>query len=86
MIQRMHGVSFNWSKWRSGCLLDLGLLTRYKNIIEGKEIIKKYAIGYCPGESVICRPKIDRVAVMFLKDDLLFWNHLLKKEFDEIFR
>ena len=85
MIQKMHGVSFNWSRWRAGNLWDLGMLARTKSIIENQNIVKKYAIGWCEGEAVICRPKVDRVAVMFLKDDLLFWNHLLKKEFDEIF-
>lgn len=85
MLQEMQGISFNWSRWRAGSLLDLGIVIRYKNIIENQSIIKRYAIGWCRGESVLCRSKQDCIAVMFRKDGVVFWNHLLKKEFDEIF-
>jgi hypothetical protein len=77
---------FDWLTWRSGTPLDLGIARcRYDYIIRKKETIKKYAIGYCNGESSICRPKNNHKAVMFYKDDTHFWFHLTDKEFEEVF-
>jgi len=85
-IQRLQGIYFDWSTWRAGSILDLGIpKMRYFYIIKYKSILRKYAIGWCKGESVICRQKVDRIAVMFRKDDLIFWNHLTIKEFEEVF-
>ncbi len=85
-IEKLDSSLFDWQLWRAGSLLDLDILhCRYSFIIYNKEIIKKYAIGYCDGKSLFCRPKSDSMGVMFYKDGLQFWNHLKRNEFQEIF-
>lgn len=86
MIEHLHGTTFDWLSWQGGTLFKLGLAPRKQIIISNSEIIKKYAIGYCAGEELLCRPKPDTIAVMFLKDDEYFWTHLLKEEFEIIFK
>ena len=54
-------------------------------IIANKNILKQYAIGYCDGENLGCRPKENEKAIMFLKDDIYFWFHLRNKEFEIIY-
>jgi hypothetical protein len=53
--------------------------------MENKHIIRQYAVGWCCGEELLCRPKCGEIAIMFLKDDVFFWFHLRKNEFEEIF-
>lgn len=85
MLEKMHGTSFDWITWRGEGVIRLGVVQREAIILANSNIIKKYAIGYCPAEEIICRPKIDCVAVMFLKDNDMFWTHLTNKEFYIIF-
>jgi hypothetical protein len=42
-------------------------------------------VRFCVEEELLCRPKPDTVAVMFLKDDDFFWTRLTKREFYLIF-
>jgi len=51
-----------------------------------KKTLQQYAVGWCPGEVLSCRPKTDHVAVMFFKDDIYFWFHLRNEEFEIIFK
>lgn len=85
MLDRMFPDSFDWSTWRNGSLHELGVTYKESEIIKSRDIIKKYAIGYYEGESLVCRPKPNTKAVMFLVDDRLFWTHLSNKEFKIIF-
>jgi hypothetical protein len=85
MIQKMQGSQFNWSRWRAGSIAELGIRCRYEHIIANKRTLQKYAVGYCDGTQVLCRQKPDRMAVMFFKDGLLFWNHITTREFSECF-
>lgn len=85
MLEKMHGTSFDWLSWRGEGVIRLGVIQREKIILANSHIIKKYAIGYCPAEEIICRPKHNCMAVMFLKEDDLFWTHLTNKEFNELF-
>jgi len=64
-------------------LLDLGVL-RYRTpfIVAKKKVLKKHAIGYCSGRSLLCRLKVGFHAVMFQKGEQLFWTHLTIKEFN----
>ena len=41
--------------------------------------------SWCDGWRVPCRPKQNKVAVMYLKDDRHLWFHLCQDEFDAIF-
>lgn len=85
-IKKLQGIYFDWSTWRSGSIVDLGIpKCRYAYIIKAKHILREYAIAWCYGEECLCRPKINRIAVMFKKGDTIFWNHLMVNEFEEIF-
>lgn len=86
MIEHLHGTSFDWLSWQGGTLSQLGLISREQIILSNSNIIKKYAIGYCKGEQLLCKPKLNTVAIMFLKDDNYFWTHFTIKEFNIIFR
>ena len=81
-IEQLHGQSFNWLTWRAGNLTEmLNLRTREDVIVSNKNTIRKYAIGWCPSESLVCRPKINEVGVMFLTKDIEWWTHFRIKEF-----
>jgi hypothetical protein len=85
-LEKFDSTLFDWLTWRAGHPLDLGIVScRYAFIIQKQEVIRKYAIGYCNGENLICKPKIEHKAVMFYKDGIHFWFHLTNKEFYEIF-
>jgi len=86
MLAKIHPSNFTWQLWKGGCLVDLGLQTRTVSLVENKDVLKKYAIGYCNSVSIPCRPKPGTYAVMFQKDDLVFWTHLLDVEFEKIFK
>ena len=85
MISHMHETSFDFSLWRAGCLSDIGVSSRLKDIEDKMCILRKYAIGFCNGENLICRPKHNTKAVMFLKGDTQFWTHLTNREFELVF-
>jgi len=82
MIEKLSPNAFTWSRWRRFNLFTC----RYSIIVEFKNMIKRFAIGYIEGEKLYCRPKFKTYAVMFLKDDEFSWCHLTKKEFEEVFK
>jgi len=85
-LEHLDSTLFDWSKWHSGSPKDLGIpYCNYKDLMIRKEVVRKYAIGYCNGENLLCRPKFGTKAVMFFKDSITFWFHLTNKEFNEIF-
>lgn len=75
---------FNASRWRSGTPTDLLISCRKQSIIDNRQEIRSYAIGYCDAEKLICRPKVNNKAVMFFKDDIHFWFHITNEEFEVI--
>jgi hypothetical protein len=75
---------FTFERWRAGNLSEFGIETRYYSIIENKRIIRKYAIGYLPGNQLWVRPKINTVAIMFW-NKYYFWTHVTLKEFKACF-
>lgn len=81
---------FSWHRWRSGDIKStLGVKAlRYELITKSpdKDIIQKYAVGYCPGEKLRCRPKLNETSVMFFKDGIHFWFHFRNNEFNKIFK
>lgn len=87
MLQKLDSSLFDWLTWRAYSIKTLGVFARYSDITSpmGKRILRKYAIGWCDGGSLLCRPKADQVGVMFFKDGEQFWFHLRKKEFKEVF-
>ena len=86
MLERIDESLFDWLTWRAGNIYDLGVpLCREYYILQFSYLIKECAIGYCPGEKLLCRPKKNEVGVMCLKNEKLFWFHLRRKEFEKIF-
>ena len=58
MLEKMHGTSFDWLSWRGGTLTEyLNITPREEIILSNAYIIRKYAIGYCYGGELLCRPK-----------------------------
>jgi hypothetical protein len=41
--------------------------------------------GWREGDKTYCRQKKDVTAVMFQKEENIFWTHILNSEFSEIF-
>jgi len=79
---------FDFFTWINGSpFATFGIPCVYSELTkeENKRIFKMYAIGYCNGENLICRPKTDTKAVMFCKDGENLWFHFTNKEFEEIF-
>lgn len=78
--------SFDWIRWRNFNLLEkIGTICRTYNLLLMKRVIREYAIGYIPGEKLLCRPKKGTIAVMFLVKDEWQWCHLTIEEFEGIF-
>jgi len=86
-LQKLDSSLFVWQAWRSGSPNDLNLTCRYNSLTSkrGSAILKEYAIGWCYAENLMCRPKLDNRAVMFFKDNNLFWFHMRNEEFMKVF-
>ena len=84
----MYADSFDWHRWRLGIKVwrELGVACRRQDIIDKKDVLRKYAIGYIPGHKLFCRPKENNIAVMFLVDDEFQWCHFTNEEFEGIFQ
>ena len=82
-IIKLNPQHFDWILWRSGSPVDIfGMKLRTETInSESTHLFKKYAVGYCNGENLVCRPKKGYKAVMFLKNDEVFWFHVKNEEF-----
>lgn len=81
---KMHGTSFGWQEWRGGSIIDLGIpCCRKEFILDKANILRQYAVGWCPIGETLCRQK-QYIAIMFQKNDVFFWNHLLIEEVQAI--
>ncbi len=86
MIQRYPPDSFSWSRWRRGVAIwEIVGAARFQNIVSQAQVLREFAVGYCPAGQIRCRPKPNCVAVLFIIDDEFCWTHLQKEEFDYIF-
>ena len=87
LIPRLNSEFFTWLNWRAGQIKDLGVFCRYADItsVRGISILRRYAIGYCFGEELLCRPKSNQIALMCFKDNEEFWFHLRLAEFNKVF-
>jgi hypothetical protein len=65
--------------------MDFHIPCRRPSLIALGAQLRKYAVGYCDGASVSCRPKTGNKAVMFYKDGRHFWFHMTNYEFEEVF-
>jgi hypothetical protein len=85
-IERMSPVRFTHDRWAAGSLATFGLETRYASITQSRGLIRRHAIGYCPGPSLHFRPKPDCMGVMFWTEaEDTFWTHLTDREFAACF-
>ena len=88
MLDRLDSSLFDWSLWRARQVSDLldGYKLRTYNLQFIRNRIKRFAVGYCFGENLNCRPKEDSVALMCFLNGEHFWFHLRNDEFYEIFK
>jgi hypothetical protein len=85
-IQELDGTLFDWLTWRNGSPLDVfGIECRSYDLERNADTLRRYIIGWCSAEQVLCRPKIKNIAVMFLKNDHYFWFHFRNPEAKKIF-
>lgn len=85
VIPKINPSLFELSDWRNGSPIDLfGCQLRDYNLQQIKPIFLKYAIGYCDGESLVCRPKRDHKAVLFFKNEMYYWFHFTNQEFESL--
>ena len=83
---KINPMLFDWLTWRNGGPIDIfGIPLRQSTILVLKHMLHKYAIGYCDGESLVCRPKVNHKAVMFFKDGICYWFHMTNDEFKKVF-
>lgn len=87
MLERLDSSYFDWLTWRAGSITEiLNIQQREECLIAAGDVLRKYAIGWCPADQLPCRPKVDCVAVMFLTDNIMWWTHITNKEFEAIFK
>lgn len=86
-LEQINSVQFTHDLWRAGSIKDLGVDSRYPAIVsqQGKDLIKAHAVGWCFGDKLPVRPKLDHVAVMCYKNGEHFWFHIRTSEFLEVF-
>ena len=88
MLRRLDSSLFTWDLWSAGSILSiLNIRPRY-NIITSpvnQNLLRKYADGWCYGYELNFRVKPDEIAVMFVVDEIQFWTHFRKNEFEEVF-
>jgi len=76
---------FTWSRWRRGgeFLAEKRIVCSRGDLLmpRHRANIKKYAIGYCHADSLICRPKQLHKAIMLWNGTHL-WFHITDKEFE----
>jgi MoaA/NifB/PqqE/SkfB family radical SAM enzyme len=78
---------FTWERWQAGSIHTFGIECRYNKILEpnNADVLRKYAVGWCHGENLGCRPKTNESAVMFEFGGEKFWFHLRNNEFVSVF-
>ncbi len=84
MITRLPSDLFTWSRWRR-CNLFASFSARTPSIIANAGLIRERALGWCPGESLACRPKVGARAVLLREGDETSWCHLTEVEFVGVF-
>lgn len=86
-LPKLDSSAFDWHTWRNGSIVDFGLAPAHRTpiLLQFRDSVRRYAVGYCEGESLSCRPKLGHKAVMFLVNETFFWTHLTDFEFAAIF-
>lgn len=84
-MERLDGSCFDWLGWRRGCIKDL-LGLSHPVLRNNIPTLNKYALGFCLGDELVCRPKAGWVGVLFRIEEVEFWTHLTGAEFDALRR
>jgi hypothetical protein len=84
-IMELDPTYFTSWRWRGGTYADFNIVATSKHIIDAKEKLKYYTVGYCDAESLLCRSKDNHKAVMFFKDNRHFWCHMKNHEFEKVY-
>lgn len=58
---------------------------RFYDLLERKHWLRENTEGWCYAESLMCRPKVNNIAVMYFVQGKYFWFHMRNGEFYEIF-
>ena len=94
MLPKLNSTLFSWNIWRAASIQMFGLSCKEYDLTSkaGKLILQEIAVGWCNGEELPCRPKLNHKAIMCYtslepdKDDPeFFWFHLTNKEFELVF-
>jgi hypothetical protein len=81
MFVELDSSLFDWLTWRANNLWSAFKIQCHTNaLVQNREVLQRYVVGWCRGEHLTCRPKSDNVAVMFCKDGVYFWTHFRKEE------
>jgi len=86
-IPRLDSSLFDWQTWRLGAEFTeiFGAPLRWRNLDAMRSRMKELAIGYCPGDTLAIRPKLNQMAVMFKTPSGEGWVHLRMGEFQWVF-
>jgi hypothetical protein len=87
-LLRINACHFTYELWRNGYIDDLNLQCRYHDITSnrGKDILRKFTVGFCEGEKLYFRPKRKHYAIMIFKNGIHFWFHIRNNEFEKVFK
>lgn len=78
---------FDWTTWRAGSPLTVfGIACRSADLLAQRDLLRRYAVGWCLSERLACRPKRKHIAVLFHKDGVDFWFHMRLAEAIEVFK
>jgi len=87
-LNKIDSSQFNRSRWAQGSIHEIiNGPCRYWNITkkQSKQLLRKYAIGYCDAREVLWKPQAGEIALMCFKDERHLWFHLREGEFYEVF-
>jgi hypothetical protein len=78
--------SFTWNRWRNITIYNhLNISCKSSFIYFYRKQIRRYAIGFIEAKRLVCRPKPDCMAVMYLINGEYSWCHMTKEEFSNVF-
>lgn len=81
-IEHYNESSFTFETWSAGNLIEmLNIHNRTDIILENSDVIRKFAIGWCHSDNIVCRPKSGKISVMFFTNGHEWWTHFEMEEF-----
>lgn len=84
-VPRLSSELFTYDIWQRGSIHSFGIdHFRTENVHEHAPKFRNNVVGYCPGESLNCRPKINETALMCEYEGERFWFHVRNIEFVKI--